>query len=75
MLVTAGSVITLDIMLTSSDEYEGGQLSTLEWMSDNDCDELQYATFEQGDALLFVSHKYHCVSPVTKGLRQVLVSE
>ena len=45
-------------MLTSSDEYEGGQLSTLEWMSDNGCDVLQPAKFEQGDALLFVSHKY-----------------
>jgi len=32
-------------------------------------------TFEQGDALCFVSHKYHCVTPVTKGLRQVLVLE
>ena len=31
--------------------------------------------FEQGDALVFVSHKYHCVSPVLSGLRRVLVTE
>ena len=32
-------------------------------------------TFERGDALVFLSHKYHSVSPVTAGTRQVLVSE
>ena len=34
-----------------------------------------HAPFERGDALLFVSHKPHCVAPVTSGLRQVLVME
>ncbi|CAD7928677.1 unnamed protein product [Amoebophrya sp. A25] len=29
----------------------------------------------RGDALLFVSHKYHCVQPVTRGTRRVLVLE
>ena len=31
--------------------------------------------FERGDALVFVSHKYHCVAPVTHGERRVLVIE
>ena len=69
-----GSIITLDIMLTPSSSFEGGRLSTLEALGAEQ-QALQEHTFEQGDALLFVSHKYHCVSPVTRGLRQVLVSE
>lgn len=32
-------------------------------------------TIKSGDALLFVSHKYHCVSPVIGGERHVLVIE
>jgi hypothetical protein len=86
-----GSIITLDIMLTASDSYEGGQLSTLERRepvsSGRQADTISVGRtgeasealirhqFEQGDALLFVSHKYHCVAPVTKGTRQVLVAE
>jgi hypothetical protein len=83
-----GSIITLDIMLTPRASYEGGELSTLEWVeegeeggggsddsSDKTTEALQQHAFEQGDALLFVSHKYHCVAPVTEGLRQVLVAE
>lgn len=75
-----GSVITLDIMLTPSGSYEGGELSTLERLEPaNGAGEasevLTQHQFEQGDALLFVSHKYHCVAPVTKGTRQVLVAE
>lgn len=31
--------------------------------------------FERGDALVFPSHKYHCVSEVTSGRRVVLVAE
>ena len=34
-----------------------------------------HTPFERGDALLFVSHKPHCVAPVTAGLRKVLVME
>ncbi len=32
-------------------------------------------TLSKGDAIVFVSHKYHCVSPVTRGERHVLVIE
>ena len=31
--------------------------------------------WEQGDALVFLSHKYHCVSRLTRGTRQVMVCE
>ena len=31
--------------------------------------------WEQGDALVFLSHKYHCVSELTGGTRQVMVCE
>jgi len=65
-----GSLITVDFMLSGSDEFEGGVFSTLE--ADGN---LQPHTFERGDALLFLSHKYHCVSPVTAGRRNVLVAE
>jgi predicted 2-oxoglutarate/Fe(II)-dependent dioxygenase YbiX len=36
---------------------------------------LQPHCFELGDALVFQSHKYHCVSEVTRGRRVVLVTE
>lgn len=36
---------------------------------------LKQHQFELGDALVFVSHKYHCVGPVTAGRRRVLVTE
>ena len=32
-------------------------------------------TLGKGDALVFLSHKAHCVQPVTHGLRQTLVME
>ena len=31
--------------------------------------------FEQGDAMVFCSYKYHCVSPVTRGTRRVFIQE
>ena len=48
-----GSVLTVDIMLADPSGFEGGQLSTLE--VDGECKQHR---FEQGDALVFVSHKY-----------------
>eukprot|EP01043_Picozoa_sp_COSAG02_P045458 COSAG02_NODE_4155_length_5706_cov_2.002854_3_plen_436_part_00 len=77
-----GSLITVDILLSNvSDagatgvadkDFEGGNFCTLE------CDgELsRHTSFQHGgDALVFVSHKYHCVQPVLSGRRQVLVAE
>jgi hypothetical protein len=65
-----GSLITIDILLTDLAEIEGGVLQTLE--SD---DTLKSHAWEQGDALVFLSHKYHSVSRLTGGTRQVLVCE
>lgn len=48
----------------------GGVLQTLE----ADGALLPHA-WEQGDALVFLSHKYHCVSELTGGTRQVMVCE
>jgi len=66
-----GSLLTLDVMLTRpTEDFEGGQFSTLE-----DDGSIKEHPFSQGDAVLFVSHKAHHVTPVTKGTRQVLVVE
>lgn len=52
-----GSLVTVDIMLSSTTDFQGGQLSTLE----PDGILLPHV-FERGDATVFVSHKYHCVA-------------
>lgn len=65
-----GSLVTVDILLTDPSEIEGGVLQTLE--PDG---ELTSHTWAQGDALIFLSHKYHSVSELTRGTRQVLVCE
>ena len=73
-----GSLITVDILLSnvSSDggakDFEGGDFCTLERGGEL----THHTSFERGgDALVFVSHKYHCVQPVLSGQRQVLVAE
>ena len=65
-----GSLVTADIMLSDDGAFGGGALSTLEID-----DVLLEHTFEKGDLLLFLSHKLHCVSPVSSGLRNVFVAE
>jgi len=65
-----GSILTIDLMLSDTSEFEGGVFSTLE--PDG---MLHKHTFERSDAIIFLSHKYHCVSPVTAGRRNVLVAE
>jgi len=64
------SLLTMDIMLSEDDAFEGGHLQTLE--SDG---QLKKHDFKQGDALIFVSHKYHCVSRIRSGKRNVMVLE
>ena len=65
-----GSLITIDILLTDPSEIEGGVLQTLE--ADG---ELRSHEWARGDALVFLSHKYHSVSTLTRGTRQVMVCE
>ena len=70
-----GSLATVDILLSEPGvDFEGGEFRTLE--SDGTLLPHQFGGRDRpGDALLFVSHKYHCVQPVCKGLRRVLVIE
>jgi hypothetical protein len=66
-----GSLITLDLMLSEPGvDFEGGALQTLE--ADGS---MASHTFGLGDLLLFQSHKYHSVTPVTAGTRSVCVLE
>lgn len=62
------SVITIVALL--ADEYEGGVFRTNE-VGDQQLEHVM----RRGDALCFVSHKYHNITPVTKGVRRSLVIE
>ncbi|KAH8057155.1 hypothetical protein JL722_6796 [Aureococcus anophagefferens] len=67
----SGSYATVDVMLSAPGvDFEGGHFETLE--ADGSFDR---PVFDRGDALVFCSHKKHCVRPVTKGTRRVLVLE
>ena len=66
-----GSLITIDIMLTDTNEFEGGALV---FPSNHEATPYE-PDFEQGDAVFFLSHKFHNVTPLRKGRRQVLVCE
>ena len=67
----SGSCITIDFML--SEPAAGGTFETLELI---DGEEVKVAhEFRQGDAVVFPSHKYHCVQPVVEGMREVLIME
>jgi len=65
------SLLTMDIMLSEDDAFEGGDLQTLEEADGT----LRKHEFKRGDALIFVSHKYHCVGRVRSGRRNVMVLE
>ena len=64
------SLVTMDLMLSEDGAFEGGDLQTLE--ADGT---LKKYEFKQGDALVFASHKYHCVDRVRSGRRNVMVLE
>lgn len=61
----SNSLITVDIMLSRTSDFEGGNFFTTGVRHE----------FEQGDALVFVSHKMHYVGAITGGTRCVLVLE
>ena len=46
-------------------DFHGGGFSTMEGPGPH-----KKWAFGKGDALVFVSHKYHCVAPVMEGLRE-----
>lgn len=62
------SVVTVVALL--SEDFQGGIFRTNE--SDNS--QMEH-TMTQGDAVCFVSHKYHNITPVTQGIRRSLVME
>ena len=75
-----GSLVTVDIMLQEA--VQGAVFSTLELENSNPNENgihsvtfLKPHSFTAGDALVFVSHKYHSVSPLLIGRRKVLVVE
>lgn len=71
-----GSLVTLDVMLSSPrggadlGDFDGGSFATPE--SDGS---VTRHDFGRGDLLVFPSHKYHYVEPVTGGHRRVMVLE
>eukprot|EP00928_Gymnodinium_smaydae_P022791 TRINITY_DN19023_c0_g1_i1.p1 TRINITY_DN19023_c0_g1~~TRINITY_DN19023_c0_g1_i1.p1 ORF type:complete len:317 (-),score=18.70 TRINITY_DN19023_c0_g1_i1:165-1010(-) len=67
----AGSLLTLDIMLSDPTcDFKGGDLVMPEANG-----LLTNAKMRKGDAMLFMSHKYHNVLPVVDGQRAVFVVE
>jgi len=65
-----GSLVTMSIMLSDTSEFTGGEFTTEE----EDGEDIEY-DFQQGDALVFVSEKYHSVQVVETGRRRTLVTE
>mmetsp|Transcript_36641 Transcript_36641/g.92198 ORF Transcript_36641/g.92198 Transcript_36641/m.92198 type:complete len:234 (-) Transcript_36641:55-756(-) len=66
-----GSLVTIDVMLSKpKEDFQGGSFCTSEGVG-----EYEVHDFCQGDALLFVSHKFHFVQHVISGQREVLVIE
>lgn len=64
------SVITIVALLSDSNDYEGGLFRTYE---SNDTHLIH--SMNQGDAICFVSHKFHNITPLLKGIRKSLVIE
>lgn len=65
------SVVTIDVLLSRpNEEFAGGKFQTLEVGG-----EMAEHAFHQGDAVAFLSHKFHCVGQVETGIRRVLVME
>ena len=67
------SVFTVDIMLSQPDSFTGGVFQTLE--VDNSIIKHEKFGAHAGDAVAFVSHKFHAVGKVEMGTRRVLVVE
>jgi hypothetical protein len=64
------SVLTIVALLSDENTFQGGTFRTLE---QNDS-QLEHP-MAQGDVICFISHKYHNVVPVTKGIRCSFVME
>lgn len=66
------SVVTVDLLLSEAGggEFSGGEFQTFERDG-----KLLPHELGRGDAVSFLSHKYHSVGAVTQGVRKVLVIE
>ena len=64
------SVLTIVALLSSASEFDGGVFRTHE----PDGIQLEHP-MDQGDVICFISHKFHNVTPVTRGQRRSLVIE
>jgi predicted 2-oxoglutarate/Fe(II)-dependent dioxygenase YbiX len=66
-----GSLITMDIMLSEPGlDFEGGMFVAP--LADGT---LERPEFCKGDAVLFISHKYHNIEQITAGKRTVIIAE
>ena len=65
----SGSALSMSVMLSEASAFDGGTFLT--WERDTPVPH----PVERGDGVLFRSEDYHNVSPVTRGMRQVLVVE
>ena len=78
--VDTGSLFTVDIMLSCTSEFEGAKFTT-DRLPAEPVDpkarlpHTQRHRFEQGDAIVFLSHKLHSVTPIKSGTRNVFVLE
>lgn len=64
------SVLTLVALLSDADDFEGGTFRT----NESDDTHLEHR-MNKGDVICFISHKFHNIVPVTKGIRRSLVME
>lgn len=60
------------VMLSDPEDYEGGKLK-IDIEGSWNPDHLAEMELEKGDVLFFDSNMSHCVEPLTKGIRKVLV--
>ena len=64
------SVLTVVVLLVDPQEFDGGVFRT----NETDGTHLEHS-LAQGDAICFVSHKFHNITPLTRGVRKSLVME
>ena len=69
-----GSLFTADVMLSPTNEFEGGGMVTTVVEEGKAATHMRHA-FEKGDLLVFPAHKPHSVERVTSGTRTVFVVE
>ena len=63
----------LSFTLCLNDEYEGGDFEICDPHPEPDLSKTSTFTFKKGSIIVFPSHVWHRVKPVTKGIRKSLV--